>query len=139
MSEEKNKKESLRWYRTGLEDMKAAEILEKEALYARSCFHYHQAGEKFLKAVWYFLGEEPWGHSLVKLIEELPIPQAYEAFVPLRDEARDLDKYYIPTRYPNGIPEETPEVFYAKKDAEAAKRAAQKLLRTTQKVLEMNT
>ena len=35
----------------------------------------------------------------------------------LNDNAALLDKYYIPTRYPNGLPDLTPGQVYTKSDA----------------------
>jgi HEPN domain-containing protein len=72
MSSEKNTEEALRWYKTAIEDIQVGDVLSRENLYGRVSFHYHQAGEKLLKAIWYFDGDEPWGHSIFKLIKEMP-------------------------------------------------------------------
>jgi HEPN domain-containing protein len=39
-----------------------------------------------------------------------------------------LDRFYIPTRYPNGLPGGVPARAYRKKDALEAIRTAQKVL-----------
>lgn len=39
-----------------------------------------------------------------------------------------LDRYYIPTRYPSGLPDLTPGQVYFMQDAEAALAAAARLL-----------
>ena len=39
-----------------------------------------------------------------------------------------LDRYYIPTRYPNGLPDLTPGKVYFQKDASVCIGAAQRLL-----------
>ncbi len=45
------------------------------------------------------------------------------------DAARALlDRYYIPTRYPNGLPDLTPGKCYFQKDADLCIRAARRLL-----------
>ena len=42
------------------------------------------------------------------------------AFEAARAEAAALDRYYIPTRYPNGLPGGIPADAYTKDDAERA-------------------
>ena len=43
----------------------------KNEKFPHACFHAQQAGEKALKAVWYYADADPWGHSIRKLIEDL--------------------------------------------------------------------
>jgi HEPN domain-containing protein len=38
----------------------------------------------------------------------------------VQNDAAALDRFYIPTRYPNGLPDLTPGKFYFQKDAEFA-------------------
>lgn len=71
MSLEKNRQEAERWLKTAEGDLEAAVILLENNKYAHSCFHSQQAGEKAMKAVWYFLDADPWGHSIKKLIQGL--------------------------------------------------------------------
>jgi HEPN domain-containing protein len=40
----------------------------------------------------------------------------------------DLDKFYIPTRYPNGFDTGTPADYYSKKDLEQAIKHAKKII-----------
>lgn len=61
MSVEKNKDEAKRWLLTARDDLDTAKLLQEHKKFAHSCFHSQQAGEKVVKAVWYFLGEDPWG------------------------------------------------------------------------------
>ena len=39
-----------------------------------------------------------------------------------------LDRFYIPTRYPNGLPDITPDQAFNKKDASEAVKYAEKIL-----------
>ena len=71
MSKEKNKQEADRWLRTAQDDLDTAVILKDNGKFAHSCFHSQQAGEKAMKAVWYFADADPWGHSIKKLIDDL--------------------------------------------------------------------
>ena len=71
MSTEKNIREAIRWLTTAEDDNDSAVILKENGKFAHSCFHAQQAGEKALKALWYFADADPWGHSIKKLIEDL--------------------------------------------------------------------
>ena len=70
MSTEKNIREAKRWLTTAEDDNDSAVILKENGKFAHSCFHAQQAGEKALKAIWYFADADPWGHSIKKLIED---------------------------------------------------------------------
>ena len=67
-----------------------------------------------------YLGGERFvpGHSLVDLLERAATSP--EALLHLRDSARQLDQYYIPTRYPNGLPGGVPAEVFSDAQAEDA-------------------
>ena len=78
-----------------------------------------QAAEKAVKAVHYARGARAvLGHSVRNLIEHLDpgIPELDE----LLDDARELDLYYIPTRYPNGLEAWTPAAGFGARQAARA-------------------
>jgi HEPN domain-containing protein len=120
MSTEKNIQEAVRWLKTAEDDLDSAKILKKNCKYAHACFHCQQSAEKALKAVWYFSDADPWGHSIKKLIDDLEQIdiKLYKKFKPLIRSAMVLDRFYIPTRYPNGLPDITPDEAYALEDAD---------------------
>jgi len=120
MSVDKQAHEARRWLETAEEDLEAARILLREGKYSHACFLAQQSGEKAVKALWYFLGEDPWGHSIHKLILDLPEGIAQKEMAKIQDDAAALDRFYIPTRYPNGLPDLTPGRYYFQKDAEFA-------------------
>lgn len=128
MSLEKEHLEALRWLKTAEEDLDAARGLLKIRKYSHACFLAQQSGEKALKALWYDLGQDPWGHSIQKLISEIPDKSIRETFTRLLEDGIILDRYYIPTRYPNGLPDLTPGQVYMKKDADLCVRHARTLL-----------
>ena len=128
MSADKERYEARRWLETAGEDLDAAGSLMESGKYSHSCFFSQQAGEKAVKALWYFLGEDPWGHSIQKLINELPAPGARERLQPLLEAGALLDRYYIPTRYPNGLPDLTHGQVYFRRDAEICLDSAHHLL-----------
>ena len=119
MSTDKARYEARRWIETAREDLDAARTLMESGKFSHSCFFSQQAGEKAVKALWYFLGEDPGGHSIQKLIAELPDPGAHERLQPLLEAGALLDPLYIPTRYPNGLPDLTYRTFYPGAQAES--------------------
>jgi HEPN domain-containing protein len=125
MSSEKNSIETRRWLETAVEDLDIADILFQKKKYSFSCFHSQQAGEKALKSILFSLGKDPWGHSLVRLIDELKDdPIIGDKIFLIRKEAMMLDRLYIPTRYPDGLPDITPMEAFSDNDAETALIAA---------------
>jgi HEPN domain-containing protein len=130
MSLEKNRQEAERWLKTGEGDLETAIILKENDKYAPSCFHAQQAGEKALKAVWFLLDADPWGHSITKLINDLEHVDSNiaERFEEVKKDAIMLDRFYIPTRYPNGLPELTPDEAFLKEDAQACIENAKNII-----------
>jgi len=80
----------------------------REGFYDWACFSAQQAAEMAVKAVFQRLGAEAWGHSVADLLAELAPHHAVSET--LRDAALELDKAYIPTRYPNAHPSGAPAV-----------------------------
>lgn len=56
------------------------------------------------------------------------LPEEARAAEELVDRAKQLDKHYIPTRYPNGFERGAPVDFYTRKEAEDAIANAEVLL-----------
>ena len=103
-------------------------FLKSAAHYATACFQAQQAGKKAVKAVLFSQGRRVvLGHSireLVKLCE-----QYHPAFGDITATAGLLDQFYIPTRYPNGLPfPAIPDETYTSSQAEAALQAAEEVL-----------
>lgn len=120
MSLEKHRHEALRWLTQGRSDIKAARASLAAGSFEWACFQAQQAGEKALKAAWYHHSLDPWGHSLVRLIRDTPVEPLRSALEPLMPHAKKLDKLYIPTRYPNGLPDLTPAEVFDQQDANEA-------------------
>jgi HEPN domain-containing protein len=97
-------------------DLEHARSDLKGGFYDWACFSSQQAAEKAVKAVFQKLGAEAWGHSVADLLEELSksrrIPEE------LMDLALELDKVYIPARYPNAHPSGSPRRRYTKNEAQ---------------------
>ena len=56
------------------------------------------------------------GHSIRQLIENLNNP----SLAGLLSAARQLDLYYVPTRYPNGLDDGTPEEAFSSDQSSGA-------------------
>ena len=120
MSLDKIRKEAQRWLATAEGDLKTAVVLLTNHRYAHACFHSQQCGEKAMKALWYLLDSDPWGHSVVKLLQGIRAidETVYNRLEKIEKSALILDRFYIATRYPNGLPDLTPEEAYLEEDAE---------------------
>ena len=133
MSQTKNLREAQRWLMTAQQDLLAAKSLSVNGFFAHACFLAQQCGEKTLKALWYLHDREPWGSSIQRLVTEFPdvcsLPNTEEWI----QRAASLDRYYIPTRYPTGLPDLTPGQSYFKRDAEAAILQAATFVEAAQK------
>ncbi len=128
MSQTKNLHQAERWLQTAQEDLNAAQILQHAALYAQACFYAQQSAEKAVKALWYAADANPWGHSVQRLIREFPQAAEIADLEDWIERGAQLDKFYIPTRYPNGLPDLTPGQTYRLNDAEQGLAAARFLV-----------
>ena len=130
MSEEKNHTEAVRWLETARGDLATARVLLSNERYAHACFHTQQAAEKSMKSLWYSLDRDPRGDSVRKLIDDLQglHPDYYARLRAVVPMAAELDRLYIPTRYPNGLPDILPGQAYFEEDARRALDIAERLI-----------
>jgi HEPN domain-containing protein len=119
-------REAWRWLRQADEDLdsarKSADVIAKHYL---ACFLAQQAAEKALKAVFYARGAASVrGHSVAELCTAA---EQFDAeLAGMRPRLAKLDRYYIPTRYPNGLSGGLPfEAFDARDSAEAVSLASE--------------
>lgn len=115
------------WMTQAESDLGHAKKSLKMQDYSWSCFASQQAAEKAMKALYDFLGGDGWGHSIVKLLRELP-PDKVTVKKELLEKAVHLDKLYIPTRYPNGFDSGAPQDYYTAKEAKEAIKDAEIIL-----------
>lgn len=129
--------EAQRWFRQAQADMEVVRTLSSAGHYAPACFHSQQAAEKSLKAVLYNQGNRMvFGHSVLELLRQCSIYDP--AFATMTGEAALLDQFYIPTRYPNGLPSPViPSEAYTASQAEAAQSAAERILQVTEAFLRL--
>ncbi len=130
----KSENSSLRWLKQAEADFDAAKDSLKSEHFEWACFQAQQAAEKALKAFLYSQGLRAIiTHSIAELLMKA---QKYVSFdIPLK-QAKALDSYYIPTRYPNGLPGTSiPARYYSKEDAELCINYAELILKSVKKYI----
>ncbi|MGH7551249.1 MAG: HEPN domain-containing protein [Gemmatimonadota bacterium] len=127
--------EAGRWLRTAQEDLEYARYAAKGGHHAPACFHAQQAGEKAVKSVHYARGARAViGHNIRALIETLsPRDDGLDG---LLDAARELDLFYIASRYPNGLAEGTPGEAFSAAQASRALDLAERMIREVSRVVQ---
>ena len=125
----KNENEFSRWFSQGKFDLEAAKVSLKAKYYEWACFQAQQSGTKALKAFLYLHGRRLIiTHSIHKLLQECNKLEDLEDEFQTIKKTKALDLYYIPTRYPNGLPDQIPHEFYQKEDAEVCVDYAEQIL-----------
>lgn len=114
------------WMRQALKDLSHAEMSLKNNDFEWACFVAQQASEKAVKALYESRNMEVWGHSVSRMLEKLP--KELKPSIDLIEKAKELDRHYIPTRYPNFHSEGAPMDYYTKKDAERAIEYAREII-----------
>lgn len=111
--------EGERWLAQAARDLDDARFLSANGRHNLACYLAQQAAEKALKAVLYASGEAiVLGHSAADLAKRAAAERSeLGAIVP---RAMTLDKFYIPTRYPNGLPGGIPSEAFDAADATRA-------------------
>jgi HEPN domain-containing protein len=106
------------WLRQAERDLESARLILGGGFYEWACFISQQAAEKAAKALCESHKVMTRTHQLARLfqavkgLEEIPDD--------LYEKAATLDRYYIPTRYPNGFESGAPMEYFFQKDAQEA-------------------
>ncbi|MCS6848413.1 MAG: HEPN domain-containing protein [Anaerolineae bacterium] len=136
MSVSGNRQMAMRWIETAEEDLHTARLLRDGGAHAPACFYAQQAAEKAMKALWYAVDQEPWGHSVVALVEDFVERNSLPNWMQWSDYAAQLDQFYIPTRYPDSLPTSTPGRMYRASDSERALACAEPIVNGCREWLE---
>jgi HEPN domain-containing protein len=119
--------EGRRWLEQAQEDLRWARDLAERGGYHVACFLSQQVGEKAVKGFLYAQGEEiVLGHSLERLCQQAARWEAQFAIEVKRWAI--LDGYYVPTRYPNSVPDNIPARVYTADAAHEAVRLAEEVV-----------
>ena len=122
-----DEKEFYRWLKQAEHNFKSAKSDADEGDYDWACFKTQQASEIAIKALIVSLGKIVKGHStfdLLKTLETFGISILEE----LLKCARKLDKFYIPTRYPDAIGLGSPFENFDSEDFEVAVKCSESIL-----------
>ena len=99
------------WLHQAQADLELAGVSAAAGHHEWACFACHQAVEKALKGLHLRYGQQAWGHGLGRSWRDLPPAVAAElaaSVSDLEDRLRILDALYIPTRYPDSLPDGAP-------------------------------
>ncbi len=128
------KEEALRWFTHAKDEFIDADELRKRKRFYLALFHFQQSTEKALKAYLYLKVKSIeifYTHSINDLINMvIEIDQDFKNLM----SVKKLDQYYIPTRYPNGLPGGIPSRFYDDPvEAEIAMKLAKNIIDLVEK------
>ncbi|TVS01647.1 MAG: HEPN domain-containing protein [Cyanobium sp. PLM2.Bin73] len=115
------------WLHQAQADLDQARVSADAGHHEWACFAAHQAVEKALKALHLHLGQQVWGHGLGRSFRDLPPDTAAtlaEEVADLEDRLRILDALYIPTRYPDSLPDGAPVDHFGRLQSEDARSHA---------------
>jgi len=123
------KEEAMRWFTHAKDEFNDADELRKRQRFYLALFHFQQSSEKALKAYLYLKVksiEVFYTHSINDLLNMvIEIDSEFKETL----SAKKLDQYYIPTRYPNGLPGGVPSRYYDDpKEAENAMILAKSII-----------
>jgi HEPN domain-containing protein len=132
-----HKGESHRWLTHAKDEFQDADDLRKRGRFYLALFHFQQATEKGLKAYLYLKVksiEVFYTHSIDDLLEmAFDISSDFKKVT----QAKKLDKYYIPTRYPNGLPGGVPSRYFDDpKEAEEAMELAKSVIELAERKIQ---
>ena len=121
------------WLTFAREDLRMAELALADGIFNQVCFHAQQCVEKAIKAFLESQGQaSPRTHRMADLLGLLP-PDLLSG---LRPALLLLDRFYIPTRYPDALPGMLPLGAPSQADAEEALDVARSALIQITQVLE---
>ena len=116
-----------RYLKQGVRNIESANGDMAEGDYEWACFKAHQAAELILKGFLRASGKIATGHSVIKLLQsisELNIAVSKE----IESCCRELDKVYIPTRYPDAYAWGAPMDYYSADNAIDSIKCAENVL-----------
>lgn len=117
-----------RWLNEARWDFETAKILHQNERFNAACFYAHQAGEKAVKGLLYNVNEAAWGHSIRVLLERYAERTGERGVEEILNDARELDRHYIPSRYPNAHPSGTAHEAYDREASQKALECAQRII-----------
>lgn len=118
---------AMRWLEQSRHDARAADVNRRERHPDIVCFVSQQAAEKALKAFFHQLGERSViGSSVYLSCKKWPTYKGELSI--LVDICKELDRYYIPTRYPNALPGGIPHEVFTEEDPRQALKMLEQVM-----------
>jgi HEPN domain-containing protein len=103
------------WLAQAENDLLWGQDSHERGYYAQTCFIAQQVAEKALKCLAYFRGAElVKSHSCRELAQSLAINGE------LAEELKEIDQYYISSRYPDALPGGAPFETFTARQAQSA-------------------
>lgn len=129
------KDEGRRWLEQALRDLDDARFNSSGGRFNVACFLCQQAAEKAVKGFLVLREEEDVrGHSVAVLCDRAA---GFDlTFDELRPSGASLDRHYIPTRYPNGLPGGLPADAFGADDADRAILQAASIIEAVQQAFD---
>lgn len=115
------------WFEQAASDLAFAREARDSGRFEWACFVAQQAAEKAVKAAFQHIGGNAWGHSIADLLAVLAREHADAG--DYRTSALELDKAYIPTRYPDAHPSGAPHNRYTTEEADRLIQHADRIIR----------
>jgi HEPN domain-containing protein len=118
---------SMDWLKQAERDLEHAKLSLSGKFYEWVCFIAQQAAEKAIKALCEKHKVMTRSHQLTRLLEAIRGLEKIPG--DLYEKGATLDRFYIPTRYPNGFESGAPMEYFFQKDAEEAISYAEDIIR----------
>ncbi|MHA1232056.1 MAG: HEPN domain-containing protein [Candidatus Helarchaeota archaeon] len=120
------------WLEQARRELEAAKDLYNTKHYAWTCFTCQHSAEKSLKSILEKYNIPSFGHNLINLISEV------EKLVKIPNKIKNacfiLNRYYIPTRYPDAYPSGVPAEMFNNNDAFQALKLAEEVYKFAEKI-----
>lgn len=130
--------DALRWLSQAEHDLDDALFVVTGGRHGLACFLSQQAALKAVKALLLASGAEAVrGHSVAELCKDAATLDT--TFEPMIKLGANLDKYYIPTRYPDSLPGGIPAEAFDAWDAEKAVMTARTIISHVQTLIPAST
>lgn len=121
------------WLREARAELDAARDLYRNGHWSWCCFTCQQAAEKALMAICEHFRNPQFGHNLNLLLQAVESHQT--APDPVRHACARLNRYDIPTRYPNAFDRGAPADQFFEVDARQALEDAEEVVRFAEGII----
>lgn len=121
------------WLGEANAELRAAHDLLRGGHWSWACFTSQQAAEKALKALGEHFRNPQFGHNLNLLRQALEVHMVVPESV--RMACARLNRYYIPTRYPNAFDRGIPAEQFFEADARQAVEDAEEVVKLAESII----